>query len=91
MTFVLNMFSIVRMSRIADETLLTHFEIALAVASPRTLAALGTADLRAQRRARLDLAHHLVDRLRAVVADNDGARIGGTQPGLFSDDLSPMG
>jgi hypothetical protein len=50
------------MSRIADDVLLTHLEVALAVAPEPTLAGLIADDPRAQRSARVDLARHLVER-----------------------------
>ena len=52
------------MERIADDILLTHLEVALAVAPELTLAALNANDPRAQRSARFDLARHLVERMR---------------------------
>lgn len=54
------------MSRIADDILLTHLEVALAMAPEVTLAGLNAADPRAQRTARVDLAQHLVERMRGL-------------------------
>ena len=51
------------MSRIADEILFTHIEVAIAIASEATLVGLGADDPRTQRNARVDLARHLVELL----------------------------
>ena len=58
------------MSRIADEILFTHIEVALAVASEATLIGLGADDPRTQRNARVDLARHLVSEDVDVVEVN---------------------
>jgi hypothetical protein len=49
------------MPRISDDILLTHLEVALAVAPEHTLVRLNADDPRAQRSARVDLARHLVE------------------------------
>lgn len=79
------------MRRISDELLLTHLEVALAVAPEHTLVRLNTDDPRAQRRARVDLARHLVERMRGFTIEGDGHSGAGAQPCLFPGDLSPIG
>ena len=78
------------MIRIVDDALLTHLEVTLAVAPAPTLAALHADDLRVQRRARLDLAQHLAERLTGLeMLEGRGTASG--QPGLFPPDLWPIG
>lgn len=79
------------MPRIADDILLTHLEVALAVAPEPTLAGLNADDPRAQRTARVDLARHLVDRMRGFVIEGEGYASSCAQPCLFSGDLAPIG
>lgn len=79
------------MSRIADDVLLTHLEVALAVAPEPTLAGLNADDPRAQRSARVDLARHLVERMRGFVIEDDGNAGGDIQPWLFPGDVAPIG
>ncbi|MBC2668214.1 hypothetical protein ACFOON_11200 [Novosphingobium piscinae] len=79
------------MTRIDDDILLTHLEVALAVAPERTLVRLNADDPRAQRRARMDLARHLVERMRGFLIESEGYAAAGGQPCLFPGDLSPMG
>jgi hypothetical protein len=79
------------MSRIADDVLLTHLEVALAVAPEPTLAGLNADDPRAQRSARVDLARHLVERMRGFVIEGDSYASGGIQSCLFPGDLAPIG
>lgn len=79
------------MPRIADDILLTHLEVALAVAPEPTLTGLNADDPRAQRSARVDLARHLVERMRGLVIDGEGYSGGGEQPSLFPGDLAPIG
>lgn len=79
------------MSRIADEILLTHLEVALAVAPEPVMLGLNADDPRAQRKARIELASHLVERIRGYVIERDFAGRGEAQPCLFPGDLSPMG
>jgi hypothetical protein len=79
------------MPRISDDILLTHLEVALAVAPEHTLVRLNADDPRAQRSARVDLARHLVERMRGftIESDNYGAPV--AQSCLFPGDLSPIG
>ena len=79
------------MSRIADEILLTHIEVALAVASEATLVGLGADDPRTQRNARVDLARHLVERMQGLEIEGEGNAARSSQPTLFPGDLTPMG
>ncbi len=61
------------MARIADDILLTHLEVALSVAPEPVLCGLNADDPRQQRNARVDLARHLVERMRGFVIEGDGA------------------
>lgn len=79
------------MERIADDILLTHLEVALAVAPELTLAALNANDPRAQRSARFDLARHLVERMRGFEISGEVYARGASQSCLFPGDLSPIG
>lgn len=79
------------MDRIADDILLTHIEVALAVAPELTLAGLNAVDPSAQHSARLDLARHLVERMRGFVIEGEVYSSGIGQPCLFPSDLSPIG
>lgn len=79
------------MPRISDDILLTHLEVALAVAPENTFVRLNADDPRAQRSARVDLARHLVERMRGftIEGDNHGGQV--VQSCLFPGDLSPIG
>ena len=79
------------MDRIADDILLTHLEVALAVAPEQTLAGLNAVDPRAQRSARVDLARHLVERMRGFEISGEVYPPGPSQSCLFPGDLSPIG
>lgn len=79
------------MSRIADEILLTHIEVAIAIASEATLVGLGADDPRTQRNARVDLARHLVERMQGLEIEGEGNASRSSQSTLFPGDLSPMG
>jgi len=81
----------VAMNRIADDILLTHLEVALAMAPEMTLAGLNAADPRAQRSARVDLAQHLVERMRGFEISGEVCQSGGDKSCLFPGDLSPIG
>ena len=79
------------MPRISDDILLTHLEVALAVAPEHTLVRLNADDPRSQRIARVDLARHLVERMRGFTIEGESNGGPGTQPCLFPGDLSPIG
>ena len=79
------------MPRISDDILLTHLEVALAVAPEHTLILLNADDPRAQRSARVDLARHLVERMRGFTMEGDNHGCPGAQSCLFPGDLSPIG
>lgn len=79
------------MDRIADDILLTHLEVALAVAPELTLAGLNAVDPRAQRSARVDLARHLVERMRGFEISGEVYPTGSSQSCLFAHDLSLIG
>lgn len=71
------------MTRISDETLLTSIEVALAVAPAFAIAGLSADDPRLQRRARLDLARHLADRIDGLVGECEQFSSAKTQAQLF--------
>ena len=79
------------MSRISDDTLLTHLEVALAVAPEHMLVRLNADDPRAQRSARVDLARHLAERMRGFTIEGDNHGGPSAQSCLFPGDLSPIG
>lgn len=79
------------MPRISDDTLLTHLEVALAVAPEHALVRLIADDPRAQRSARVDLARHLVERMRGFTIEGDSQGGPAAQSCLFPGDLSPIG
>ena len=79
------------MDPIADNILLTHLEVALAVAPEPTLAGLNAVDPRAQRSARVELARHLVERMRGFEISGEVYPLDGAQTCLFPGDLSPIG
>lgn len=79
------------MPRISDDILLTHLEVALAVAPEHTLVRLNADDPRAQRSARVDLARHLVERMRGFTIEGDSHSGRVAQSCLFPSDLSPIG
>ena len=66
------------MRRISDDLLLTHLEVALAVAPEQTLVRLNADDPRVQRGARVDLARHLVERFDFSHGGGRGRRPGDT-------------
>jgi hypothetical protein len=74
------------MPRISDDILLTHLEVALAVAPEHTLVRLNADDPRAQRSARVDLARHLVERMRGFTIESD-SHVVTVRP----DPLAPVG
>ncbi|PCG07415.1 hypothetical protein COA17_18460 [Sphingomonas ginsenosidimutans] len=65
--------------------------VALAVAPEHTLIRLNADDPRAQRSARVDLARHLVERMRGLTIEGDSHGSPGAQSCLFPGDLSPIG
>lgn len=79
------------MSRITDDILLTHLEVALAVAPEAMLVRLSADDPRAQRNARVDLARHLVERMQRFAIECEANGNMSVQPCLFPGDLAPMG
>ncbi len=79
------------MPRIADDILLTHLEVALAVAPELVLCGLNADDPRQQRNTRGELARHLVERMRRFVSEGDRGLRGEGQACLFPGDLSPIG
>ena len=79
------------MPRISDDILVTHLEVALAVAPEHTFVRLNSDDPRAQRSAKVDLARHLVERMRGFTIEGDSQGGPAAQSCLFPGDLSPIG
>jgi hypothetical protein len=79
------------MPRIAEDILLTNLEVALAVAPKPVLCGLNADDPRQLRNARVELAQHLVERMRGFVIEGEGGMGGEGQACLFPGDLSPIG
>ncbi len=79
------------MRRISDDLLMTHLEVAVAVAPEHTIVRLNADDPRVQRVARVNLARHLVERMRGVRIEGDASGPSSAQACLFPGDLSPIG
>lgn len=79
------------MTRLDENTLSLHLEVALAVAAPGLLDDLAHSDSHRRREAVADVARHLAERLRCFdIRDvESGARLA-AHPSLFPDDLGPM-
>jgi uridine phosphorylase len=80
------------MTRIDDDTLSLHLEVALSGAASTLLAGLGDPDRRRRIAAVTDLARHLAQRLRCfdILTEDSAARSSST-PTLFPRDLGPLG
>lgn len=80
------------MTRIDEESLSLHLEVALAGAAPELLGDLADADRRRRSIAVADVARHLAERLRCfdIWCEEAGTRLQ-SQPSLFPDDLRPVG
>lgn len=80
------------MTRVDDETLSLHLEVALATAPPSLLDDLADTDWRRRHAAAGEIARQLVDRLRCfeIQTDQGDARSMGQQS-LFPADMGPMG
>ena len=80
------------MTRVDDETLSLHLEVALATAPSSLLDGLADTDWRRRQAAVGEIARQLVDRLRCfeIRTDQSDARLKGQQS-LFPADMGPMG
>ncbi|MGV7120364.1 hypothetical protein [Sphingopyxis sp. 550A] len=80
------------MSRVDDETLSLHLEVALSTAPPALLDGLTDSDRRRRHAAVGQIARQLVDRLRCfeIRSDDDAGPVG-AQACLFPNDLGPIG
>lgn len=80
------------MTRIDQESLSLHLEVALAGAAPELLGDLADADRHRRSVAVADVARHLAERLRCfdIRCEEAGTRLQ-SQPSLFPDDLRPIG
>jgi hypothetical protein len=80
------------MTRIDDDTLALHLEVALAGAAASLLDDLAAPDWRRRRAAAADMAQHLVQRLGCfdIRCREDGIA-SGRQPSLLPGDLGPLG
>jgi hypothetical protein len=80
------------MTRIDEEALSLHLEVALAGAAPVLLSGLADADLRRRSAAAADVARHLAGRLRCFdVRYEEDTGNTSKQASLFPDDLGPIG
>jgi hypothetical protein len=81
----------VSLSRVDDDTLSLHLEVALSTAPPFLLDRLTDADRHRRHAAVSEIARQLVDRLRCF--DIGGSEMGHSagQPSLFPEDLGPIG
>jgi len=79
-------------TRLDEESLSLHLEVALAGAAPELLGNLADADRRRRSIAVADIARHLAERLRCfdIRCEEAGTSLR-DQPSLFSHDLGPMG
>lgn len=80
------------MTRIDDDILSTHIEVALAGAAPTLLDDLADADRARRRIAVTRIAHHLAERLRCFdIRSPEPYGDGAGQSSLFPQDLGPIG
>jgi hypothetical protein len=80
------------MTRIDNDILSTHIEVALAGAAPELLDDLADADRVRRRIAVVRIAHHLAERLRCFdIRSSELDGDGRAQPSLFPQDLGPIG
>lgn len=80
------------MTRLDEESLSLHLEVALAGAAPELLGDLADADRRRRSIAVADIARHLAERLRCfdIRCEETGTRFQ-SHPSLFPDYLGPIG
>lgn len=79
-------------TRIDDDTLSLHLEVALSTAPPTSLDSLTATDRRRRHAAIGEIARQLAERLRCldICTENSETRISG-QPILFPPDMEPLG
>ncbi|SLJ91172.1 hypothetical protein SAMN06295987_1011332 [Novosphingobium mathurense] len=79
------------MTRVDDESLALHLEVALSTAPPSMLGGLLDPDRRQRHAAIGEITRELVERLRCFdIRYEDGRIACGRQPALFPDDLGPI-
>lgn len=78
------------MSRVADDILSTHVEVALATAPLSLLDGLDDSDRRRRHMAIGEIARHVTERLRCFDIQCDEIPARQMQAGLFPDDIGPM-
>lgn len=80
------------MTRIDDDALSLHLEVALTGAAPALLNGLASPDWRRRQAATADVARHLAERLRCFeIRCEEEAMRSRSQPSLFPQDLDPIG
>ena len=80
------------MSRLDDDMLALHLEVALATASPALIDGLANSDRRRRHMAIGEIARQLVDRLRGFEVRDEESRVRlSGQPLLFPSDMEPLG
>ena len=80
------------MSRVDDDILSLHLEVALSTTPPALLSGLTDADRRRRHAAASQVARDLAERLRCFdIRSNEGTRVSAPQAYLFPDDLGPIG
>lgn len=78
------------MTRIDEDTLSLHLEVALTGAAPTLLGDLAASDRRRRQAAASDMARHLAERLRCFEIRGEEARPQRHQPSLFPHDPGPI-
>lgn len=80
------------MTRIDDDSLSLHLEVALSGAAPYLLEGLAASDRRRRHAAVAEMARQLTERLRCFdIRSEDAAFAIGPHPTLFPEDIGPMG
>lgn len=79
------------MSRVDDDTLSLHLEVALSTAAPSLLDGLAGGDRRRRHAAIGEVVRQLVERLRCFDISGDAMGRLVDQPSLFPEDLGPIG
>ena len=80
------------MSRVADDVLSVHLEVALATAAPSLLDGLADSDRRRRHAAIGEIARQLAERLRCFsISSDEETACKAAHPSLFPEDLGPIG
>jgi hypothetical protein len=79
------------MTRIDEEALSLHLQVALSGAAPALLDGLIDPDRRRRHLAIADIARHLAERLRCFDVRSEELGMSQGQPSLFPEDLGPIG